>query len=171
MWLYGLHERATTWVPTAELYILTWAHSVGLYELINRQNHLHIDAYLPSVSNGLKIRQLVVGQACAKLRDRGQIDASPSIWHWLCDIDKLPDSAVVFFYANLMSLARFLFWTISHHVLVHCKWSVPYPRPECHHSDAPQQRLSWRIDVKPTSDVFHVNSRPCSSHNPTKTGN
>ena len=48
--LYGLHEWATTWFPATELYIHTWANRGELYELIIRQDHLHIDACLPGVS-------------------------------------------------------------------------------------------------------------------------
>ena len=59
---------------------------------------------------------------------------------------------------------------ITHHALVHCKLSVPQPRPECNDSDVLRQRLSCRIYLKPRSGVNHVKFRRCSSHNLTKSG-
>ena len=70
-------------------------------------------------------------------------------------IDQLSDRGVLIFSDISMSLARFLFSTkiifsfimgITHHALLNCKLSVPYPRRACNDSgEAVTQRLSGRI--------------------------
>ena len=124
--------------------------------------------------------QLVIGLACAKLRHRGPRVASRSIWHWLrWDVRLSMGTSISFPIArslyfpiirclsSSLCFGQYLMFSCSSGLLT-MRWYIV----NCgFHSQTSVQRQPCPAAaslVAKRSGVYHVKSRRCSSHNPTR---